>query len=74
MANTNTTKPIDFSTVCFGDRFKHEDGDKYLLACVGVDKYCLINMTSGNRWFGVTKTLKETFGDEADKFVKIGRK
>lgn len=30
--------------------FKHEEGEEYMLASVGVNTYCLISLIDGNRW------------------------
>jgi len=60
-------KPITYR---IGDKFEHEDGDKYILACVDFNIIALINFETGNRFANAIK-VDSIFIITSDNFDTI---
>jgi hypothetical protein len=45
----------------------------YIIARVECGKYCLINLTDGERYINPVSTISEVFGQNLETFVRVSR-
>jgi hypothetical protein len=57
-----------------GDIYQNlKSGQNYIVARVGYNRYCLINLGTGERFNDPEPSIEKTFGHFPDNFVKIKR-